>query len=259
MTEHTMLAYQSNHAAAQHKCPPESITMGSLCNNYTLVNQEEIRKKLGYLFSKNVMLSIKVPGKFATSTLLTTITCIEGGHIFLGGFQNERFNKDLLAQNTLVVSASFEGIAVSFILSDTAGVDIDATFNLKAPLPQSMEWVQRRNARRVKVPINIPVKIQYKNQAEYYNVADISVAGLSYIIQSEDHDFATIGGLFTDCNIFMPDNSVYTACFEIVNNITIPYKYTKQINRVGCEIKRASYRLDTALQRLINQIDFYYK
>lgn len=255
-----MLAYQSNHAAAQHKCIPESITMGSLCNNnYTLVNQEEIRKKLDYLFSKNVMLSIKVPGKFATSTLLTTITCIEGGHIFFGGFQNDRFNKDLLAQNTLVVSASFEGIAVSFILGGTVGIDIDATFTLKALLPQSMEWVQRRNARRVKVPINIPVKIQFKNQAEYYNVADISVAGLSYNIQTEDHDFATIGGLFTDCNIFMPDNSVYTACFEIVNNITIPYKYTKQINRVGCEIKRASYRLDTALQRLINQIDFYYK
>ncbi len=254
-----MLAYQLNHAALQHKRTPESAIMGSLCNNYTLVNQEEIRKKLNYLFSKNVILTIKVPGKFATSTLLTTITRIENGHIFLGGFQNERFNKDLLTQNTLVVSASFEGIAVSFMLGDTVGVDIDGAFNLKAPLPQSMEWVQRRDARRVKVPINIPVKIQYKNQAEYYNVADISVAGLSYFIQPDDHSFATIGGLHTDCNIVMPDNSVYPACFEIVNNITIPYKYTKQINRVGCEIKRASYRLDTALQRLINQIDFYYQ
>lgn len=35
--------------------------------------------------------------------------------------------------------------------------------------------------------------------------------------------------------------------FEIVNNITIPYKHTKQINRVDCELKRVSYRLDTAL------------
>lgn len=259
MTENTMLAYQLNHAAPLHKCTPEPATMGSLCNNYTLANQEEIRKKLNYLFSKNAMLTIKVPGKFATSTLLTTITRIEGGHIFMDGFQNERFNKDLLAQNTLVVTSSFEGIAVSFILSDTAGADIDATFNLKAPLPQSMEWVQRRDARRVKVPINIPVKIQHKNQAEYYDVADISVAGLSYIIQTDDHDFATIGELHTDCNIIMPDKSVYLACFEVVNNITIPYKHTKHINRVGCEIKRASYRLDTALQRLINQIDFYYQ
>lgn len=254
-----MLAYQLNHAASQHKCTPESTTMGSLCNNYTLTNQDEIRKKLNYLLSKNAILTIKVPGKFTTSTLLTTITCVEGGHIFLGGFQNERFNKDLLTQNTLVVSASFEGIAVSFILSDTVGMNIDAVFNLQAPLPQSMEWVQRRDARRVKVPINIPVKIQYKNQAEYYNVADISVAGLSYIIQTEDHSLATIGGLHTDCNIIMPDKSVYLACFEIVNSTSIPYKHTKQIKRVGCEIKRASYRLDTALQRLINQIDFYYK
>lgn len=254
-----MLTFQSNHAAQHHKYTPESTIMGSSCNNYTIVSLEEIRKKLNHLFSKNVLLSIKVPGKFATSTLLTTITHIEGGHIFLGGFQNERFNKDLLMQSTLVASADFEGVSVSFILSETVGMDIDATFHLKTPLPQSMEWVQRRNARRVKVPINIPVKIQYKNQAKYFNVADISVAGLSYIDQTEGHYFATIGELQTDCNIVLPDKSVYIACFEIVNNITIPYKHSKKINRVGCEIKQASYRLDTALQHLINQIDFYYQ
>lgn len=254
-----MLTYQRNHAEPQHKYPAEPTIIDNTYNNYTIANQDDIRKKLNHLLSKNALLSIKVPGKFATSTLLTTITCIEGGHIFLGGFQNEQFNKDLLMQSTVVVSADFEGVAVSFILSELSGHDIDATFNLKAPLPQSMEWVQRRDARRVKVPINIPVKIQYKNQAEYFNVTDISVAGLSYINQSENQQPTTIGGLHTDCNIVLPDKSILLACLEIVNNITIPIKHTKQINRVGCEIKRASYRLDTALQRLINQIDFYYQ
>ncbi|HEY8037665.1 MAG TPA: flagellar regulator YcgR PilZN domain-containing protein [Methylobacter sp.] len=251
-----MLTFQSNQETRHQKC---TSIIGDACNNYTIVNQEEIRKKLNYLFSKNALLTIKVPGKFATSTLLTTITHIEKNHIFLDGFQNERFNKDLLKQNTLVVSANLEGIAVSFILNELSGHDTDGTFTLTAPLPQSMEWVQRRNARRVKVPINIPVKIQYKNQTEYFNVADISIAGLSYIDQTEDHYFSVIGGLHTDCNIVLPDKSIHLACFEIVNNITIPYKHTKQINRVGCEIKRASYRLDTALQHLINQIDFYYQ
>ena len=187
-----MLTYQTNHAEPHHKCTEPTI-IGNTYNNYTIVNQEEIRKKLNHLFSKNALLAIKVPGKFATSTLLTTIIHIEGNHIFLGGFQNERFNKDLLKQNTLIVSANFEGIAVSFILSELNGHDIDDTFNLKAPLPQTMEWVQRRNARRVKVPINIPVKIQYKDQTEYFNVTDISVTGLSYIDQSENHQFTIIG------------------------------------------------------------------
>lgn len=254
-----MLTFLSNYTAPHHKRAPESVVMGNACNNYTIVNQEEIRKKLNYLFSKNALLSIKVPGKFATSTLLTTINRIESGHIFLGGFQNERFNQDLLRQSTLVVTGNFEGIAVNFILSDIAGMYIDGAFNLKAILPQSIEWIQRRNARRVKVPINIPVKIQYKNQAEYFDVADISVVGLSYIDRTEDHYFSTIGELHTDCNIVLPDKSIYLACFEIVNNITLPYHRTRQINRVGCEIKRPSYRLDTALQHLINQIDFHYQ
>lgn len=254
-----MLTYQATHAEPHRTRPPESTIIGNTHNNYTIANRDDIRKKLNHLLSKNVLLSIKVPGKFGTSTLLTTITCIEGGHIFLGGFQNERFNKDLLMQSTVEVTADFEGIAVSFILSEFNRHDIDAAFNLKAPLPQSIEWVQRRNARRVKVPINIPVKIQYKNQAEYFNVTDISVAGLSYIHQPENQHPATIGGLHTDCNIVLPDKSIFIVCLEIVNNITIPYKHTKQINRVGCEIKRVSYRLDTALQRLINQIDFYYQ
>lgn len=254
-----MLTFQSNPAIPQHKCTPEPTIICNASNNFTIANQEDIRKKLNHLFSKNALLSIKVPGKFAISTLLTTITHIEDGHIFLGGFQNERFNKDLLMQSTLVVTANFEGIAVNFILSDLRGYDIDATFNLKAPFPQSMEWMQRRNARRVKVPINIPVKIQYKNQVEYFDVADISVAGLSYIDRTEDHYFAAIGELHKDCNIILPDKSVHLACFEIVNNITIPYRHTRQLYRVGCEIKRPSYRLDTALQRLINQIDFYYQ
>jgi len=259
MTGNTMLTYQTNHAEPHYKCIPEPTIIGNTYNNYTIANQDDIRKKLNHLLSKNALLSIKVPGKFATSTLLTTITCIEGDHIFLGGFQNERFNKDLLMQSTVAVSANFEGIAVNFILSDFNGHDIDATFNLKAPLPQSMEWVQRRDARRVKVPINIPVKIQYKNQAEYFNVTDISVTGLSYINQVENLQPTIIGGLHTDCNIVLPDKSILPACLEIVNNITIPLKHSKQVNRVGCEIKQASYRLDTALQRLINQIDFHYQ
>ncbi|MDO9271316.1 MAG: flagellar brake protein [Methylobacter sp.] len=254
-----MLTYQANHADPHHKCTTEPTIIDNAYNNYTVANQDDIRKKLNHLLSKNALLSIKVPGKFATSTLLTMITCIEGGYIFLGGFQNERFNKDLLMQSTVVVSANLDGIAVSFILSEFNRHDIDATFNLKAPLPQSIEWVQRRDARRVKVPINIPVKMQYKNQAECFNVTDISVTGLSYINQSENQQPTVIGGLHTDCNIILPDKSILQACLEIVNNKTIPLKHTRQISRVGCEIKRASYRLDTALQRLINQIDFHYQ
>lgn len=254
-----MLTYQATHAETHCARPPEPTIIDNTHNNYTIANQDDIRKKLNYLLSKNALLSIKVPGKFVTNTLLTTITCIEDGHIFLGGFQNERFNKDLLMQNTVLISANFEGIGVNFILSQFSGHDIDATFNLKAPLPQSIEWVQRRDARRVKVPINIPVKIQYKNHSECFNVTDISVAGLSYIHQPENQHSATIGRLHTDCNIILPDKSIFLACLEIANNTPIPYQHTKQINRVGCEIKRVSYRLDTALQRLINQIDFYYQ
>jgi hypothetical protein len=257
MPENSMLISQSIQAASGHKFTPESTIMSKEFNNYTIADQEDIRKKLNHLFNENVLLSIKVPGKFATSTLLTTITGIKGDHIFLGGFQNERFNRDLLAQSTLKVSADFDGIAISFILSELSGHNIDDAFNLKTLIPQSMEWMQRRNTRRVKVPINVPVKIQYKNQAEYFNVADISVTGLSYIDPTDDHYSTSIGRLHTDCNIVLPDKSVHLACFEIVNNITIPYKHTKQINRIGCEIKQPSYRLDTALQHLINQIDFY--
>ncbi|MGZ5006757.1 MAG: flagellar brake protein [Methylobacter sp.] len=254
-----MLTYQENHTETHHKCSTEAAIINSPYNNYTIANQDDIRKKLNHLLSKRALLSIKVAGKFATSTLLTTITCIEGNHIFLDGFQNEQFNKDLLMQNTVVVSGNLDGIAVNFVLSELTGHHIDASFNLKAPLPQSIEWLQRREARRVKIPINIPVKIQYKNQSEYLNVTDISVTGLSYINQPENQQSIVIGKVHTDCNIILPDKSELLACLEIVNNTTIPLKHNKQINRVGCEIKRASYRLDTALQRLINQIDFYYQ
>ena len=256
-----MLTFQLNRAAERRKCNPEPVVMGEASNdtNYIIVNQNDIGEKLKLLFTGNTLLAIQVPGKFSTSTLLTTITCIEGGYIFLGGFQNERFNKDLLMQSSLLVIADFEGIAVSFALSELSGHDIDAAFNLRARIPQRLEWVQRRNARRVKVPINIPVKIQYKNQVDYFGVTDISVAGLSYLAQIEDHCSVAVGDVHTDCNIILPDNSVYLANFEIVNSVTIPYQRTKQINRVGCELKRASYQLDTALQRLINQIDFFYQ
>lgn len=254
-----MLTLLSTHTAPQHKCSQEPTIICNANSNFTIVNQEDIRKKLNHLFRKNALLTIKIPGKFATSTLLTTITHIEDDYIFLGGFQNERFNRDILMQSLLEVSANFEGIAVNFILSEFGRHDIDTTFTLKASFPQSMEWRQRRNARRVKVPINIPVKIQYKNQAEYFDVADISVVGLSYIDQTEDHHFATIGEQHKDCNIILPDKSVHPACFEIVNNIPLSYRHTKQLYRIGCEIKQPSYRLDTALQRLINQIDFYYQ
>jgi hypothetical protein len=255
-----MLSFQFNHSGPFRKRTPEAVVVaGNDRQNYTITHQNEISSKLNLLFSKNVLLSVRVPGKYAISTLLTTITCIENGSIYLGGFQNQLFNKDLLMQSALVVNGDYEGIALSFVLCELGSSFIDGSFNVKARLPESLEWVQRRNARRVKVPINIPVKIKYKNYDEYYNVADISVAGLSYIDQANGHYLAEIGGLHTDCNILLPDRSMYLACFEIVNNVTIPYQHTKQLNRIGCELKRPSYQLDTALQRLINQIDFFYQ
>ncbi len=253
-----MQTHQLNHAESHHRCTPEPAIISEAYNNYTITDQGEIRKKLNHLLNKNALLSVKVPGRFLTSTLLTTITSIGGNHIFLGGFQNERFNRDLLMQNSVVASANFEGIAVSFILSEISGHDIDGAFNLKASLPQSIEWIQRREARRVKIPISSPVIVQYKNQDECFNVVDISVAGLSYTHQSKNQRSIIIGERHTDCNIILPDKSVFLAHLEIINNIIIP-KNSRQLSRVGCEIKQASYRLDTALQYLINQIDFHYQ
>ncbi|WP_161990618.1 flagellar brake protein [Candidatus Methylobacter oryzae] len=253
-----MLTNQLNHAESHHSYATEPAIISETYNNYTITNQSEIRKKLNLLFNKNTLLSVKAPGKLVTSTLLTTITFIEGNHIYLGGFQNERFNKDLLSQNRLVASANFEGIAVNFILNEFTGHDIDGTFNLKIPIPQSIEWVQKRDARRVKIPISSPVIIQYKNRNECFSVIDISVTGLSYSHQPENQHSIVIGELHTDCNIVLPDKSAFLAQLKIVNNITIPTR-SKQINRIGCEIKQASYRLDTALQYLINQIDFHYQ
>jgi hypothetical protein len=254
-----MLTFQFNRETQRHKCLSETTIINDGHANYTIVQQDEIRKKLSYLHGKNALLAIKVPGKFATSTLLTTITHIEKNRIFLDGFQNERFNKDLLMQNALVASGNHEGIAISFILKDISSHQTNGSFTLTAAIPESLEWVQRRNARRVKIPINIPVKIQYKHQAVSFSVADISVTGLSYIDTTENQELSTIGLLHRDCNIILPDKSIQPACFEIVNNVTIPYKQTKHIKRIGCEIKQTSYRLDTALQHLINQIDFHYQ
>jgi hypothetical protein len=71
-----MLAYQLN----------ESTITGDAFNQHTIANQQDIRSKLSYLFGNKVLLSIKVPGKFATSTLLTMINGIENSHVLLGGF-----------------------------------------------------------------------------------------------------------------------------------------------------------------------------
>lgn len=254
-----MLSFQLNRFTPRRKSSIEPTKVSNEHQNYTIANQDDVKRKLNILCNKKILLSIKVPGKYATSTLLTTISHLENKHIYLGGFQNDRFNKELLLQNDLTVTANFEGIAVSFILSEFNGHILEDAFNIKAPLPHSLEWVQRRNARRVKIPLNVPVKIKYKHYAECFDVADISVAGLSYIDQVEEPIAANVGGLYPDCNIILPDKSVHLACCEIVNNVTIHYQHTKLLKRVGCEIKRPSYQLDTALQYLINQIDFQYQ
>jgi hypothetical protein len=77
------------------------------------------------------------------------------------------------------------------------------------------------------------------------------------LLQTEAECLATTGEVHKDCNIILPDNSVHLANFEIVNNTDILCKNTIKTSRIGCEIKEASYRLDSALQRLINQIDLY--
>lgn len=255
-----MQTLQATYTEPHHSHLSEPGVLTSVSNNYIITNQSEIRTKLNQLLNKNTLLSVQTPGKSVCSALLTTITHIEHNHIFLDGFQNEQFNRDLLMQNTLIVSGNFEGVAVNFMLSDPNACNINAALNIKATLPQNIEWLQRRDARRVKVPMSIPVMVKYKGEAGYFNVRDISVAGLSYCYpMDEGYHPAPVGRRYTDCNIVLPDNNVFQANLEIANSVTLPYKHNKQINRVGCEIKRASYRLDTALQHLINQIDCHFQ
>ncbi|MGZ5051992.1 MAG: flagellar brake protein [Methylobacter sp.] len=256
-----MRALQVTHTEPHHSHFPEpGLLISASNNNYIITNQNDIRIKLNQLLNKNTLLSVQAPGRSVCSALLTTITHIEDGHIFLDGFQNEQFNRDLLMHDTLMVSGNFEGVAVSFMLSNPNACNMNSTFNIKATLPQNIEWLQRRDARRVKVPMSIPVMVKYKGESEYFNVRDISVAGLSYTYPLiEGYHPAAVGKRYTDCNIVLPNNNVFQANLEIANSVTLPYKYNKQINRVGCEIKKASYRLDTALQHLINQIDCHFQ
>jgi len=62
-----------------------------------------------------------------------------------------------------------------------------------------------------------------------------------------------------ECNIILPDKSIFFTSLEIITITIISIKYGGQINRVDCKIKQVSYQPDTALQRLIHQIDRHYQ
>jgi len=214
-----MSHHMPSHADAHRTLSGRQINAND--SSGVIVNPNEIIKKLVYLLSKNILLVISAGNGSSSVNLLTTITHIDGGYIFFGGFQNEKRNSDLLNNSELIVSADdTEDASVRFKISGLSGHGTDTEFAFKARIPPALPWIQRRNARRVKVPANAPIKIQYKNNTKYFDVLDISVTGLSYIDKTADHCFSSVGERHTDCSIVMPDKSIIMECFEIANSST---------------------------------------
>lgn len=159
-----------------------------------------------------------------------------------------------LSSQQLTISTIFDFNYVEMQLTDVMTTLFEGVPALKAPLPEAMIKVQRRNHFRIQPPAHQPpiCTVTLEQQPLELPVFDISASGVSLLAPLNTFDLAQ-HHMLNQCSLSLSDIQTIQISLQIVrqNTHTLPSGQEKQ--RIGCSFSRLSRTDQQRIEFYINQ------
>ncbi len=156
---------------------------------------------------------------------------------------------------------NFEGkqdkITISFSVDQLYPYKMDGKPVIGVPFPEALTRLQRRENFRISVSgskIVIPVKGPANTTVSYTgDIRNISATGLNIVDKTMRFD-STIGKVYEDCQLQLPDVEPIKVSIEIRNSFDVASDGSRQ-RRIGCRFVRLSRAVEALLQRYITHLE----
>lgn len=234
----------------------------------SIENQEEflvqnrigIIQKLRQLAKSNCMVTATFNG--GSQTLNTAILDVirDMDLVALDYGPNEKTNQLILEADRILFTTELDGIDVQFSVNSITKAKYQGQPVFAVPIPDSMLWIQRRHAYRVRVPIGVPAHIELATNdgCDTFTVLDISAGGLAI---QDDHNRLNLdpGTLIDNCTLFLPEHGNAGIILEVRNRFPVNRAKPAAGQRLGCSFVNLSASFGANIQRYIHALELLRK
>lgn len=184
----------------------------------------------------------------------------EAGTVILDTAADPAVSNRLIGSDNLSFETVLDRIRIIFFVNHIEACMHSDLPALQIAIPLHLIRLQRREFYRVPTPIKNPVhctiQIISDDGKHSVTVPLQNVSGGGIAINDEKHLLdCTVGKIYPDCQIYLPDNTVIITTLQIRNAVDIKTDNGKSIQRIGCVFVGLPKAMLSAIQRYITRLE----
>lgn len=191
-----------------------------------------------------------------TSCFVTRIVSFEGDHLVFDATTDDDRLKAVIDRDGATLVGFLDHIKVQFDVSGLRSVPEDEGRALQCPLPASLYRIQRRDAFRVRPPLEEPALcvLPTPDRTEVrYVIVDISVGGLALRV-SDEVPRPKIGERWQRCRLELGKRAPIP-CALVVRNIQVGHEGDEGAYRLGCSFESMPPEVGRAVQLFVLDVE----
>lgn len=205
---------------------------------------------------------VRLAIRAGSDAVLTSIlqVDIDGDTVVVDCGPNEAINRRMMEAETINFETILNGITVRFEIDGIEECLFEERLAFVFPVPTSLIRLQRREHYRIGTPrvdpaqctINVPGN--GKKLAVTLRLENVSGGGVAIIDEKLEID-ATIGHIYEDCRIALPNNTFLVVKLQIRNVREIRLQNGKVVRQIGCLFVELPRPMLAAVQRYITSLE----
>jgi c-di-GMP-binding flagellar brake protein YcgR len=225
---------------------------------FLIANRVGIVQKLRQLAKTNRMVTATFNGGSQTmnTAILDVIRDMDLVAIDYG--PTEAINQQMLKADRIIFKTDLDGVDVQFTVTSITKAKYQGQPVFAIPIPETILWIQRRQAFRVRVPLGIPAHLEIENSesgdVDKYPVLDISAGGLAF--QDDQYRLKLeSGSVITKCRLVLPDHGSAEITLEVRNCFPANRNKPDAGQRLGCAFVNLNMNFASDIQRYIHAME----
>jgi len=222
-----------------------------LSNSEKITDPKKVSKMLERFTKHYTPLTVKIPNHKQRYT--SCIVKVEEGHLLLDELLPSTGHSLLVDEGTLVARGKLDGVDIRFFTTLQRVAEKDHLLTYYMALPELLEYRQRRQTYRARIPISMKLPVYIENtkgeriKGELHN---LSYGGAGMILLPYKTIMAT--GAPHECAIELPEGDWIYCTVELRYSRSIPSRNTQFVGTQFIELSATQQRL---IGRCINKLE----
>lgn len=193
--------------------------------------------------------------------LLTTVVAVEEDALVLDYGASSEINRKVVEAQKLFCVTSLEKVKIQFILRGIKRIDYEGRPAFRAPLPEDVLRLQRREYYRLTMPVTRPLRCRIpitkpdgSTETLEADVVDISGGGVAMIAPPVGMVLES-GMEFPNCHIDLPEIGTAAVTLQVRSVFEVTLRSGARLTRSGCQFVKIPGPTATLIQRYIIKVE----